>query len=103
MSTDGTLASGGMLEPPILSGGRLLKLIRLTLVIICAGYDGVAVWNLSDGRRVEAPSGGQALRGPVSSIAWVSFDDSDVLIYGTAGGYLCVRRRAKNVSFVFPS
>lgn len=64
---------------------------------IRTGYDGVKLWQLPGGRRVNAPLGGQGLRGPVSSLAWSKLKDSDILIFGTAGGYLCLWRRLKNV------
>lgn len=42
--------------------------------------------------------GGQGLRGSVTSLAWTNIDGDDILIVGTAGGYLCLWRRPKDAS-----
>lgn len=88
VSPDGVLASGGKSHPAI---------VTFLISQVFSGYDGVKLWQLPSCRSVEAPWGGQGLRGTVSSFAWTKVEDSDVLIHGTAGGYLCVWRRMKSV------
>lgn len=89
VSPGGVLASGGTHAL-----GRLRKSALLDVIL---GYDGIKLWQLPDGRRLDAPSGGQGLRGPVSALAWTQSGGADVLVYGTAGGYLSMWRALNNV------
>ncbi|EIM79768.1 WD40 repeat-like protein [Stereum hirsutum FP-91666 SS1] len=58
-------------------------------ILASAGYDGIRVWQLPTGTPILAPHADSALRGTVSALTWVPVaHDCDVLLYGTASGYL---------------
>lgn len=89
------------IEGILASGGKLSEFSEFCQLTITPGHDGVKLWVVPNGARLEMPAQIPGLHGPTSSMIWLDFQaqpQSRILVFGTGNGTIVVWHNGAEVS-----